>query len=94
MEGDLCHHDLGDGLPFRPGMFDGAISISAVQWLCNAVRSCSPVVCEGQACCHHASSITCWPLHKLCVAMSQEGREGWTSCSLVSLHSLHSRICY
>ena len=39
VEGDLCHHDLGDGLPFRPGTFDGAISISAVQWLCNAVRS-------------------------------------------------------
>ena len=41
VEGDLCHHDLGDGLPFRPGMFDGAISISAVQWLCNAV-CCRP----------------------------------------------------
>ena len=40
VEGDLCHHDLGDGLPFRPGMFDGAISISAVQWLCNAVCCC------------------------------------------------------
>lgn len=36
-DGDLCLHDLGDGLPFRPGTFDGAISISAVQWLCNAV---------------------------------------------------------
>lgn len=37
-DGDLCLHDLGDGLPFRPGTFDGAISISAVQWLCNADR--------------------------------------------------------
>lgn len=35
--GELCLHDLGHGLPFRPGTFDGAISISAVQWLCNAV---------------------------------------------------------
>ena len=26
--------DMGLGLPFRTGMFDGAISISAVQWLC------------------------------------------------------------
>ena len=37
VEGDLCVHDLGHGLPLRPGTFDGAISISAVQWLCNAV---------------------------------------------------------
>lgn len=25
---------MGQGLPFRPGVFDGAISISALQWLC------------------------------------------------------------
>lgn len=31
--------DLGHGLPLRPGAFDGAISISAVQWLCNADRA-------------------------------------------------------
>ena len=37
VEGDLCLHDLGHGLPIRPGTVDGAISISAVQWLCNAV---------------------------------------------------------
>ena len=36
MEGDLIHGDMGDGLPFRAGAFDGAISISALQWLCNA----------------------------------------------------------
>jgi 18S rRNA (guanine1575-N7)-methyltransferase len=36
VEGDLLHGDMGDGLPFRPGSFDGAISISALQWLCNA----------------------------------------------------------
>lgn len=32
--GDIIHADMGDGLPFRPGTFDGAISISALQWLC------------------------------------------------------------
>ncbi|CAG9460153.1 unnamed protein product [Pedinophyceae sp. YPF-701] len=37
--GDLMLHDMGDGLPFRSGTFDGAISISAVQWLCNADTS-------------------------------------------------------
>ena len=36
VEGDLIESDLGDGLPFRAGSFDGAISISALQWLCNA----------------------------------------------------------
>lgn len=39
VEGDLCLHDLGHGLPIRPGTVDGAISISAVQWLCNADTS-------------------------------------------------------
>ena len=39
VDGDLCHSDLGHGLPFRMGTFDGAISISAVQWLCNADTS-------------------------------------------------------
>lgn len=32
----IIQSDLGDGLPFRPGSFDAAISISALQWLCNA----------------------------------------------------------
>lgn len=36
VEGDLILTDMGQGMPFRPGMFDGVISISAVQWLCNA----------------------------------------------------------
>jgi len=36
LEGDLACSDLGEGLPFRAGAFDGAISISALQWLCNA----------------------------------------------------------
>ena len=38
VEGDMLQHDMGTGLPFRPGSFDGAISISAIQWLCNADR--------------------------------------------------------
>lgn len=39
VEGDLVHADMGDGLPFKAGAFDGAISISALQWLCNADKS-------------------------------------------------------
>lgn len=27
---------MGHGLPFRPGSFDGCISVSALQWLCNS----------------------------------------------------------
>jgi len=34
LEGDLLLHDMGQGLPFRVGTFDGIVSISAVQWLC------------------------------------------------------------
>eukprot|EP00033_Pygsuia_biforma_P002612 GCRY01002891.1.p1 GENE.GCRY01002891.1~~GCRY01002891.1.p1 ORF type:complete len:279 (-),score=54.00 GCRY01002891.1:17-853(-) len=36
LEGDLMLQDMGQGLMFRAGCFDGAISISALQWLCNA----------------------------------------------------------
>lgn len=39
VEGDLFLADAGQGVPFRPGTFDAAISISAVQWLCNAESS-------------------------------------------------------
>ena len=39
VDGDLMLGDIGQGLPFRPGSFDAAISISAVQWLCNAESS-------------------------------------------------------
>jgi len=39
VEGDILLNDMGQGLPFRPGSFDGCISISAIQWLCNADRS-------------------------------------------------------
>ena len=31
VDGDLILGDLGEGLPFRAGTFDGAISISALQ---------------------------------------------------------------
>ena len=37
--GDLMLADMGQGLPFRPGTFDAAVSISAIQWLCNAESS-------------------------------------------------------
>lgn len=39
VEGDLILGDLGEGLPFKAGAFDGAMSISALQWLCNADKS-------------------------------------------------------
>jgi len=35
VEGDLVLSDAGQGCRFRPGTFDGAVSISALQWLCN-----------------------------------------------------------
>uniref|UniRef100_A0A146KNG6 18S rRNA (guanine-N(7))-methyltransferase n=1 Tax=Lygus hesperus TaxID=30085 RepID=A0A146KNG6_LYGHE len=44
VEGDLLLSDLGQGVPFRAGMFDGAISVSALQWLCNCdQKSHNPV---------------------------------------------------
>ncbi|KAK0546548.1 18S rRNA (guanine1575-N7)-methyltransferase [Tilletia horrida] len=39
VEGDLILADAGQGCMFRAGSFDGAISISALQWLCNADTS-------------------------------------------------------
>ncbi|CAJ1434037.1 unnamed protein product [Effrenium voratum] len=35
VDGDLFLADAGQSLSFRPGTFDGAVSISALQWLCN-----------------------------------------------------------
>jgi len=32
-EGELYQCDMGQGLSFRPGVFDGAVSVSALQWL-------------------------------------------------------------
>ncbi|KAJ3590194.1 hypothetical protein NHX12_008148 [Muraenolepis orangiensis] len=39
VEGDLVLGDMGEGMPFRAGTFDGCISISALQWLCNADKT-------------------------------------------------------
>nr|OQO22373.1 hypothetical protein B0A51_10573 [Rachicladosporium sp. CCFEE 5018] len=39
VEGDMLLADIGQGVPFRAGSFDAAISISAIQWLCNAESS-------------------------------------------------------
>lgn len=39
VEGGLVHDDMGEGLSFRDGVFDGAISVSAIQWLCHAEKS-------------------------------------------------------
>jgi len=36
VEGDIMLHDAGQGFHFRAGSFDAAISVSAIQWLCNA----------------------------------------------------------
>lgn len=38
-EGGLLLGDMGQGMPFKSGTFDGAISVSALQWLCNADKS-------------------------------------------------------
>ncbi|CBZ52856.1 conserved hypothetical protein [Neospora caninum Liverpool] len=46
---DAILADLGSPLRFRPGVFDGAISISALQWLCSAIRSQSHVASEEAA---------------------------------------------
>jgi 18S rRNA (guanine1575-N7)-methyltransferase len=39
VEGDMLLADIGQGVPFRAGTFDAAVSISAIQWLCNAETS-------------------------------------------------------
>jgi len=39
VDGDLFLQDIGQGFGFRPGSFDGAISISVIQWLLNAETS-------------------------------------------------------
>ncbi|KAI9729074.1 MAG: hypothetical protein M1828_000159 [Chrysothrix sp. TS-e1954] len=39
VDGDLLLSDIGQGLGFRPGVFDAVISISCLQWLCNAEGS-------------------------------------------------------
>ncbi|KAI8078791.1 S-adenosyl-L-methionine-dependent methyltransferase [Halteromyces radiatus] len=39
VEGDLMLQDAGQGVCYRPGTFDGAISVSVLQWLCNADKA-------------------------------------------------------
>lgn len=39
ISGNVILGDAGEGMPFRAGCFDGAISVSALQWLCNADKS-------------------------------------------------------
>ncbi len=36
--GGLMQVDIGQGWKFRPGVFDGVISISTIQWLCVASK--------------------------------------------------------
>lgn len=36
---DLLQWDIGQSLSFRPGTIDGAVSISCIQWLCQATSS-------------------------------------------------------
>lgn len=36
---DVFLQDMGEGVGFRPGTFDGCVSISALQWLCHSNRS-------------------------------------------------------
>lgn len=43
-EGDMTLHDMGQGLPFRHGVFDGVMSISALQWLCYSHKRCNVFV--------------------------------------------------
>ncbi|AIN97742.2 methyltransferase-like protein [Leishmania panamensis] len=35
---EVLQNDIGAGLPFRPGTFDGCISISVLQWLCHSTK--------------------------------------------------------
>lgn len=35
-DAELLYSDMGHGFNFKPGFFDAAISVSALQWLCNA----------------------------------------------------------
>ena len=35
--------DVGEGLPFRPGVFDGAIGIDVLKWLFTVYPGCMPV---------------------------------------------------
>lgn len=56
-KGDLMKHDMGQGLPFRPGTFDGVISISALQWLCYSDSNDQNPI--------HRCVITVLPFHRI-----------------------------
>ncbi|KAG0419313.1 18S rRNA (guanine-N(7))-methyltransferase bud23 [Dictyocoela roeselum] len=34
----LVNGDIGEGLPFKPGTFDGVVSVSCIQWLMHSFR--------------------------------------------------------
>jgi 18S rRNA (guanine1575-N7)-methyltransferase len=38
VEGDCMVSDMGQGFGFRPGSFDGIVSVSAIQWLCYSMQ--------------------------------------------------------
>ncbi len=38
VDGDVYLNDIGQGFKFRPGIFDGAISVSVLQWLFVAAK--------------------------------------------------------
>lgn len=52
VDGDLCLHDLGDGLPVRNGVFDGAIRYSAVNAVVRLNRSLLPSISAIQWLCN------------------------------------------
>ena len=79
-----CHATplQGHGLPVRPGTVDGAISISAVQWLCNAVSCCA--LCSMGRLTHHwgrpcIDDGMSWDWQPACLHM-------WSRCSSVQPH--------
>lgn len=59
------------GLRFRAGVFDGAISISALQWLCSAIRS--DLACSSSL--QHAASSECETAHD-CEDMAEHSANG------------------
>lgn len=78
VEGDVAQLDLGHGLPIRPGSFDGAISISALQWLCNAVRGERGPGSALTPCCYsHGISLGVSPPTLLLQQCRRDARPEW-----------------
>jgi SAM-dependent methyltransferase len=48
---DLCVQDIGQLFPFRDKLFDGALAISAVHWLCE-FSACNASCAEQVTDCH------------------------------------------